>query len=168
MNGVAKAVESFRRGCACSQAVLATYAPRYGLDELTALRVAGGFAAGMRMAETCGAVTGAYMIFGLAKCGSNCDVVDGRRAAYDAVTTFSRRFRERQGSLTCRELLGCDVSTPEGARMAQEAGLFRTKCVELVRCAAELVDEMLPIREREAAEQRDEADARPPAGTGVG
>ena len=144
MNDVSKAVELFRGGCACSQAVAATYGPRYGLSEPHALRVAAGFAAGMRMAETCGAVTGAYMVLGLAKCGHECKVVEGRQAAYDAVVAFTNAFRERQGSLTCRELLGCDVSTPEGTLAAREAGLFSTKCVDFVRCAAELVEEMLP------------------------
>ena len=144
MNGVSKAVELFRNGCACSQAVLAAYGPRYGLSEPLALRLSAGFAGGMRMAGTCGAVTGAYMVLGLAKSGSDCDVVEGRQAAYDAVTSFTKAFRERQGSLTCRELLGCDISTPEGATAAREAGLFQTNCVDFVRCAAELVEEMLP------------------------
>ena len=125
MNGVSNTVELFRNGCACSQAVLAAYGPRYGLSEPQALRLAAGFAAGMRMSETCGAVTGAYMVLGLAKCGPDCNVIEGRQAAYDAVVAFSKAFRERQGSLTCRELLGCDVSTPEGAQAAREAGLFR-------------------------------------------
>jgi C_GCAxxG_C_C family probable redox protein len=145
MNGVSKAVEFFRGGCACSQAVLAAYAPSYGLSEPQALRVSAGFAGGMRMAGTCGAVTGAFMVLGLAKCGADCNVVEGRQAAYDAVVAFSKAFRERQGSLTCRELLGCDVSTPEGAAAAREAGLFSTKCVDFVRCAAELVEELLPV-----------------------
>lgn len=144
MNDVSKAVELFRNGCACSQAIAATYGPRYGLSEPHALRVAAGFAGGMRMAETCGAVTGAYMILGLAKCGSDCSVVEGRQAAYDAVVALSKAFRERQGGLACRELLGCDISTPEGAQAARDAGLFRTKCPELVRCAAELLEEILP------------------------
>jgi C_GCAxxG_C_C family probable redox protein len=144
MSDVSKAVELFRNGCACSQALVATYGPRYGLSESHALRLASGFAGGMRMAETCGAVTGAYMILGLAKSGSDCNVAEGRQAAYDAVVALSKAFRERQGSLTCRELLGCDISTPEGAQAARDAGLFRTKCPEFVRCAAELVEELLP------------------------
>jgi C_GCAxxG_C_C family probable redox protein len=144
MSGVSTAVELFANGCACSQAILAAYGPRYGLDEQHALRLASGFAAGMRMAETCGAVTGAYMVLGLAKSGPDCSVAEGRQATYDAVVALSKAFRERQGSLTCRELLGCDISTPEGAQAAREAGLFRTKCPDVVRCAAELVEEILP------------------------
>jgi C_GCAxxG_C_C family probable redox protein len=136
------AVEMFRSGCACSQAVLAPFAERYGLSREQALRVAAGFAGGMRRAETCGAVTGGLMVLGLAHCGADCDVVAGRKAAYEAVIAFSNEFREREGGLDCKALLGCDVSTPEGARAAQEANLFRTRCVDLVRQAADLVARM--------------------------
>ena len=85
---------------------------------------------------------GASGVFGLI-------AVQGMRRFTDAMaamrsTAFSNAFRERQGSLTCRELLGCDVSTPEGATAAREAGLFQTKCVDFVRCAAELVEDTLP------------------------
>jgi C_GCAxxG_C_C family probable redox protein len=144
MGNVELAVGLFRGGCACSQAVLGAFAPRYGMDEALALRVAAGFAGGMRRAETCGAVTGALMVLGLAYCGASCRTVEGRKAAYGAVTSFEHNFGEQHGALDCRELLGCDISTAEGARAAQEKGLFQTRCVELVRSAAELVERMLP------------------------
>jgi hypothetical protein len=67
MSSVETAVELFRSGCACSQAVPGTYGPRYGLAEDQAMRVAAAFAAGMRMGETCGAVAGAFMVLGLAR-----------------------------------------------------------------------------------------------------
>jgi C_GCAxxG_C_C family probable redox protein len=144
MSDVDVAVDLFRSGCACSQAVLGAYGPRYGLDQEQALRVAAGFAGGMRLAATCGAVTGAIMVFGLATCGDDCKTAEGRKAAYDAVTSFAQRFKQRHGSVICRELLGCDISTPEGSSAAKERGLFQTTCVELVRGAAELVEELLP------------------------
>jgi C_GCAxxG_C_C family probable redox protein len=144
MSDAETAVGLFRDGCACSQAILGVYGPRFGLDEGLAARVAAGFAGGMRMAETCGAVTGALMVLGLAYCGDDCRQGAGRKAAYGAVTSFMRKFGERHGSLTCRDLLGCDISTPDGAQAAQDQGLFRTKCVQLVRDAAELVEGTLP------------------------
>ena len=144
MSDVENAVRLFQIGCACSQAILGTYGPRYGLDEGRSMRVAAGFAGGMRLGETCGAVTGAFMVLGLAHGGDNCTIAEGRQAAYGAVTTFAQQFRQRHGSLVCRELLGCDISTPEGAKVAQEKGLFRTTCDRLVRDAAELVGDMLP------------------------
>jgi len=143
MNDADAAVDLFVAGCACSQAILGTYGPRHGIDEGVAMRVAAGFAGGMRIAETCGAVTGAFMVFGLARCTESCRTMDGRKAAYAAITSFARAFRQRHGSLACRELLGCDISTPEGAKLAEERRLFRTKCPQLVRDAAELLEATL-------------------------
>ncbi len=144
MSDAETAVELFRGGCACSQAVLATYGPRHGLPEEQALRVAAAFAGGMRMGETCGAVTGAFMVLGLAHCTSASRKAEGRTAAYAAVTTFSEAFRARNGSLSCRELLGCDVSTPAGNQAAREQGLFATTCPRLVRDASQILEAMLP------------------------
>jgi len=146
MTNVDRAVELFKSGCACSQAVLGAFGPRYGLDEERAVRVAAGFAGGMRMAETCGAVTGAFMVFGLARCDGGCRTADGRQATYAAVTSFAENFRRLHGSLACRGLLGCDISTPEGAATAREQDLFKTRCVEFVRTAAELLEETLQPR----------------------
>ncbi|MGA2258902.1 MAG: C-GCAxxG-C-C family protein [Thermoguttaceae bacterium] len=61
-SGLSRFAESFN----CSQAVLSAYAGQLGLDEETAAKIASGFGGGMgRMADTCGAVTGAYMVLGL-------------------------------------------------------------------------------------------------------
>jgi hypothetical protein len=84
------------------------------------------------------------MALGLAHCGSDCVSGEGRQAAYAEVASFNKAFRERHGSLLCRELLGCDLSTPEGAKSASEQHLFLTKCPELVRDAALILDEALP------------------------
>jgi C_GCAxxG_C_C family probable redox protein len=144
MSDAEKAVELFRAGCACSQAVLATYGPRYGLAEEQALRLAAPFAGGMRMAETCGAVTGAFMVLGLAHCTNESRTAEGRTAAYAAVVAFARAFEAKNGSLACRDLLGCDVSTPAGNQVAREKGLFVTTCPRLVRDASSILEAALP------------------------
>jgi C_GCAxxG_C_C family probable redox protein len=144
MGDVDKAERLFRGGCACSQAVLGTYGPRFGLNEDLAMRVSAGFAGGMRTAETCGAVTGGFMVLGMAYCDEKCRTAEGRKRAYEKVVSFSKDFKARYGAVACRDLLGCDISTPEGARLATEKGLFRSKCPELVRGAAELIEARLP------------------------
>jgi len=155
VNDVEKAIQLFRTGCVCSQALLGVYGPRYGLDPEQALRLAAGFGSGMRRAETCGALTGAFMVLGLARCdGKAAQSREGRAAASDAVVAFAEAFEQRHGSLRCRDLLGCDVSTPEGHRTAMGRGLFQTRCVELVRDAAQLLEEALKPRD---------ADPGPPA-----
>jgi C_GCAxxG_C_C family probable redox protein len=143
MSSVNAAVDLFRNGCACSQAILGAYGPRYGLDEDRAMRVAAGFGGGMRLGETCGAVTGALMVLGLAHCTSECRTKEDRKDANSAVTAFATEFRERHQSLLCRELLGCDISTAEGLKAAQDQDLFASRCVELVRDAATILERML-------------------------
>ena len=134
----------FRSGFSCSQAILSAFAEQFGLDRDTALRIAAGFGGGMgRMAGTCGAVTGAYMVLGL-KFGVT-DAADrqAKEALYERVREFSRRFAARHGSTTCRDLLGCDMSTPEGlARVTQEK-LPATLCPPFVQSAAEILEELL-------------------------
>ena len=95
------------------------------------------------MAQTCGAVTGAFMVLGL-KYG-NADIHDKevRERIYGLVREFARRLESRNGSIVCRELLGCDISKPEGAMAAKENGLFTSVCPKLVRDAAEILDEMI-------------------------
>ena len=147
MSDIETAVELFRSGCACSQALIGTYGPKYGLEKGLALRLSAGFAGGMRRAETCGAVTGAYMALGLAYSGDACGTAEGRKATYAAVGSLSEQFIRRHGSLLCRELLCCDISTPEGAKYAQANSLFQTKCPELVRSAAEILEGLVPPAE---------------------
>jgi C_GCAxxG_C_C family probable redox protein len=108
------------------------------------MRVSAAFAGGMRMAETCGAVTGAFMVLGLAHCDHTCRTAEGRKRAYENVVSLAEEFKARHGSVRCRDLLGCDISTPEGGRLAAEKGLFRSRCPELVRSAAEMLEARLP------------------------
>ena len=142
MSNVSAAVQMFRDGCACSQAILAVYGPALGLSRETALQVGAGFAGGMRRAETCGAVTGAVMVLGLRHGGDTCDKAAGRADVYGRVVEFTRRFESRNGSLVCRELLGCDTSTPDGLRQAREGNLFKTTCVKMVEDAAAILEDM--------------------------
>ena len=143
MSRVDEAVECFCRGAACSQAVLGTYGPSVGMPREQAMKVASGFAGGMRLAQTCGAVTGAFMVLGLKHAGPTCDQRDGRENVYVAIREFAARFEQRSNTVVCKELLGCDISTPEGASQATTQGLFRTICPKLVQDAAEILEEML-------------------------
>ena len=143
MNRVETAVSQFGRGFNCSQAILSAFAASFGLDEQTALKIAAGFGGGMgRMAECCGAVTGALMVLGLKYGGTSPDR-EAKEAAYARVREFAHRFKAHHGSLVCRDLLGCDISTVEGREIAGQKSLFTTICPTLVRYAAEILEEIL-------------------------
>ncbi|MEA5144351.1 MAG: C-GCAxxG-C-C family protein [Oscillibacter sp.] len=63
---VNEALACFNDGFNCSQAILSTYCEEFGLDKKTALQLSCGLGAGMgRLGETCGAVSGAYLLIGL-------------------------------------------------------------------------------------------------------
>ena len=53
------------------------------------------------------------------------------------------RFIEKKGTVVCRELLGYDISKTEGMKKIKELNLFKSICPEMIRCATELVDEMI-------------------------
>ena len=128
----------------CSQAVLASCGPRHGLDRQTALRVAEAFGGGMgRMGLTCGAVTGAFMVIGLVHAKLTPEDNASREKSIALVRRFRQAFEAKHGSICCRELLGCDISTPAGFQEAMDRGLFQTVCPNLVRDAATIVEELL-------------------------
>jgi C_GCAxxG_C_C family probable redox protein len=141
MNHIDLALSRFAEGFNCSQAVFSSYAQ--GMDEEIALKIASGFGGGMgRMADTCGAVTGAMMVLGLRFGGTTPDR-EAKERVYAKIREFAERFKARNGSLVCRDLLGCDIGTHEGYEAAKERSLLTTMCPKFVRDAAEVLEEML-------------------------
>jgi C_GCAxxG_C_C family probable redox protein len=146
MSRVEEALACFKGGFICSQAVLSAYASQLGLDRDTALRIADGFGGGMaRMGETCGVVTGAFMVIGLKHGRTSVEDVQAHEMTYDTVNEFVRRFKSRNKSIICRELLGCDISTPDGLQKARQQNLFATVCPAYVRDATEILEEILGL-----------------------
>ena len=146
MNHADAAVAEFSKGFACSQAVLAAYAAEYGLDRDIALKISAGFGGGMgRMGQTCGAVTAAYMVIGLKHGATSRSDQDAKQKTYRIVREFTEQFKARHGSVVCRDLLGCDISTPEGSEMMKQKRLHQTVCTKMVHDACEILDEMLKV-----------------------
>ena len=138
------AVKCFRETFSCAQAVFSAYAPELGLDRETALKVAGAFGGGMaRMGETCGAVTGAFMALGLKHGKTKAEDDASKEKTYSLVLEFVDKFKSRNNSISCRELLGFAIGTPEGARLFKEKKAIETVCSKLVKDAAEIVEELL-------------------------
>jgi len=144
MHEVDQAVACFAKGFNCSQAVLSACGSKFGLDQDTALKVAGAFGGGMaRMGETCGAVTGAFMVIGLKHSKIKQGDDAAREKTYEVVEEFVSRFKSRNSSIVCRDLLGCDLSKPGGLQTAKEKELFTTICPKFVKDATEIIGELL-------------------------
>ena len=138
------AVQCFMEGFNCSQSVFSTYCEDYGLDKEMALKVSGAFGGGMGyIGETCGAVTGAFMLAGLkygkCKVGDN----EAKEKTYRLVQEFTHRFKTEYGSVKCKDLITYDLSNEEERQKANEAGVFTSICPALVKRAAEIIEELL-------------------------
>jgi C_GCAxxG_C_C family probable redox protein len=139
-----RAAVLFESGLNCSQSMLVAFSEGSAFDPALAAKLAAGFGGGMgRMGGTCGAVTGAFLVLGLLRGATSAEDKTGKENAYRLVRDFAARFQARNGSLTCRDLLGCDIGTAAGLAAAKEKGLFRTVCPKLVRDAAEILEELL-------------------------
>jgi C_GCAxxG_C_C family probable redox protein len=146
MGRIERAVSLFSEGFNCAQAVLAAFGPDLGLERELALKLAGAFGGGMgRMGETCGAVTGGLMALGLKFGPTRAGDEAAKERAYGLACRFFKEFEARNGSVLCRELLGCDLSAPEGRERAKEAGLHSSRCPGFVRAAAEILERLLEL-----------------------
>ena len=96
-----------------------------------------------QMAETCGAVTGAFMVIGLKYGKTEAEDDNAKKKTYGLVKEFCTKFKARNKSIICRELLGCDISTPEGMKYVKDNKLVDKVCPKYVRDAAEIIEEIL-------------------------
>ena len=115
-----------------------------GLTRSSSQEVADGFGGGMgSMGETCGAVTGAFMVIGLKHGRTVVKDRSAHRKTNSLINDFVRLFKYRNESIVCRELLGYDISIPEGLNSAREKKLFTTVCPKYVQDAVEIIEQIL-------------------------
>ena len=140
-----KAVDLFRQGYNCGQSVFAAFSDVTGMDTTTALRLTSPLGGGMgHLREVCGAVSGMFLVAGMLY-GFE-DPKDGSAKAehYKIIQELAKGFRDKNGSLLCRELLGLEpgMTSPEPLTDAQKRGAPHS-CEDLIRCAAERMDTYL-------------------------
>jgi C_GCAxxG_C_C family probable redox protein len=131
----------------CSQSVLASFADECGLEKDLAVRLATGFGAGIgKSSQVCGAVSGACMVIGL-KYGStlsdNSNFQERKENTYLLANVFLQKFKERNRSTNCRELIGYDLQDPIQYAEAKRLGLFSMLCAKYVSDAVEITEEIL-------------------------
>ena len=142
-----EAVALFQEGYNCAQAVFAAGVRPYGLAKETALRVGQAFGGGMgRTGNVCGAVTGALMVIGFKRAALDPKDMQAKLDAHRIAQAFLTSFAARHRSLLCRDLLGCDIATPEGFKQVQDQNLHATVCAPLVASATELIEQLLAAK----------------------
>jgi C_GCAxxG_C_C family probable redox protein len=95
------------------------------------------------MALTCGAVTGAFMVIGLKYGRTSTEDKQAKEETYRRVREFTHKFVVRTGSVICKDLMGCDISTAEGLEYAKQQNIGNTLCPRFVRDSVEILEEIL-------------------------
>lgn len=138
-------LEEFDKGYDCCQVVFHYWAKKLGMDERLAYRISSGFGAGMLQGETCGAIIGAYMALGL-KYGCDQTGYDGEQQRVASIiknVQFRQEFLKNYSSTMCRELLGADFSTSEGAKFIRDNQMMTTFCPQLVSDIIDLLEQIM-------------------------
>lgn len=103
---VLNAQHYFDEGYACSQSVLLAFADDFELDKTTAKRISATFGGGMgRLRETCGAVTGGFMVLGLAFGNEIPNDMETKLHGYKKVRELNKMVVNVHGTSNCRQLL---------------------------------------------------------------
>ena len=104
-----------------------------------------------RMREVCGSVSGMVMLSGMLSPADNPSDKAGRTANYALVQEVAGEFRNINGSIICRELLGLDKKPAEGQATSESpvpsdrtAEYYKKRpCEELVKISARIIGERI-------------------------
>jgi C_GCAxxG_C_C family probable redox protein len=137
---------NFESGYNCTQAVVLAFCDDLGFDKRTALMLSQPFGAGMgRLREVCGTVSAMNIILGLSRGSDNPSDRAAKAQLYKEVQQLAEKFRQDNGSIICRELLGLrtkGADTPTPSERTEQ--YYKTRpCAELCRYAADLIEQHL-------------------------
>lgn len=137
------AAENFNNSLNCCQSIVGAYAEECGLDRHTALKISACFGGGMKKGEVCGAVSGALMVLGLKKGFFLEEDTHGKERASLYTKLFIDRYENVQGAITCKEILGHDISIPSEKAQVQMKGLFGEICPKAIETAIVILEDIL-------------------------
>ena len=137
------AQEYFKKGYNCAQSVVMAFRDVTGLTEKESAKLASSFGGGLgRMREVCGTVSGMAIVLGILYGYDDPRTPGVVQKHYALVQDAAARFREKNGSIVCRELLG-DKSAIRSAPDPRDAEYYKKRpCVELVGDAADILEEL--------------------------
>jgi C_GCAxxG_C_C family probable redox protein len=136
-----KALEVFRAGYNCAQAVLIAFQNEKANETEAAMALAAGFGGGMgRLQQTCGALTGAFMAIGQ-HCNrtyhSNELIKENSRRLIQSV---HKKFVELHKASDCKSLLKVDLNNPDDRKRMKDENLHEKLCEQYVLNAVALLE----------------------------
>lgn len=137
-----QAMQNFKNGYNCAQAVLLAFKDDLNLDEKTLALISSSFGGGMgRMREVCGAVSGMFMVAGLKYGYFEPTAKQEKADLYALIQKLASDFKAQNGSIICKELLGVSDTSPT-PEPRTDTYYKKRPCVELVGIATELIENL--------------------------
>lgn len=136
----------FEQGYNCSQAVALAFADEIDMDSNMIARLTGGFGGGMgRMREVCGTVSGTAFVLSALYGYSDPTDADAKAQLYADVQKVAGEFKEENGSVVCRELLGLTKSGFDNPQPEKRTDKYYKKrpCGELVKMSADILEKFI-------------------------
>ena len=136
-----RARELFLSGYNCAQAVFITYSDVAAMSEEAAATVSAPFGGGMgRLREVCGAVSGMTMVAGFLAPNAQPNDNENKKKLYSTVQSLAEEFRQENGAIVCRELLGLVQQKDEPTPSPRTGEYYKRRpCADYVEIAARIV-----------------------------
>lgn len=136
-----KAGELFMEGYNCAQSVFLAFVDEYDIDQVTALKLSSSFGGGMgRLREVCGSVSGMFMAAGCMYGYASPKDYEGKKKHYERIQQLAEEFREINGSIVCRDLLGLSKQQDEPIPSKRTKEYYKKRpCRQLVEIAAAIL-----------------------------
>ncbi len=147
-----KAEALFVEGYNCTQAVVIAFEEELGMDRKTLARISSGFGGGMsRLREVCGSVSGMFMVANFLYGYDDPKAKEEKAEHYARIQKLAADFREQNGSIVCRELLGLTEKTQAPIPEERTEEYYKKRpCKALIGMAADIMDAYIkkyPVKE---------------------
>ncbi|MGN0476456.1 MAG: C-GCAxxG-C-C family protein [Ruminococcus sp.] len=136
-----KAQSLFKQGYNCSQSVAIAFEEELGMERDMIAKIVSGFGGGMgRMREVCGCVSG--MVFVISSLYGYSDPKDfeAKKELYQRINDVASSYKEINGSIICKELLGLDKKDGIVPEKRTESYYKKRPCSELCKIAGDILE----------------------------
>lgn len=139
------AYDYFVSGYNCSQSVVMAFSDIFGIEKDALAKISSGFGGGMgRMREVCGCFSGLVMVLSQVYGYSDPKSSAEKKALYELIRSAAEKFREDNGSIICKELLGLEKPEISAQPEARTHEYYQKRpCPMLCKYAAELTEAMI-------------------------
>lgn len=137
----------FCEGYSCAQAVALAFEDKFAMDREELLKIASSFGGGLgRLREVCGAVSGMCMVAGVLHGYSSPKAREAKAEHYALIQQLAGKFKEKNGSIVCRELLGAKLAVTAPTPEERTAEYYKIRpCARFAGDCAEILSQHFGI-----------------------